>query len=92
MKWFKLEEKLPPISYVESDNENDPYESYPVMVFSKESPGIQCVAHLVKEQDENDWNFGRLSWELYIPGEGGHIVNADLETFSHWRKLPKNPA
>lgn len=91
MKWFKLEEKLPTVSYLESDNENDPYEGHPVLVFSKESPGIQCVAYLVKEQDENDWNFGLLSWELYVPGEGGDIVHKDLETFSHWRKLPKNP-
>jgi len=91
MEWISIEDRMPSISFPESDNVNDPYESCPVLVYSSESPGIQCVAYLVKEQDENDLNFGDLSWELYIPGNGGDIVYKDLDIFSHWMPLPEPP-
>jgi len=91
MRWIKLKDQLPKVSYLESDIEDDPYESYPVLVFSKERPGIICVAHLVMEQDENNWSCGELSWELYIPGAGGEIIERNLEQFDYWMELPAMP-
>lgn len=40
MEWVSLKDKLPPISYLESDNADDPYESYPVLVGSEEGPDV----------------------------------------------------
>jgi hypothetical protein len=91
MEWISVKEKLPPISYLESDNEDDQYECYPVLVFSEEAPGIYCVAYLVQNQDEDNWNLGDLSWQLYIPGSGGDIIDRDLEVFSLWMTLPDLP-
>ena len=90
MNWISVKDKLPKISYLESYNENDPYEDYPVLVKSDENY-VFCVAYLVKEQDPNDWNFGELSWELYIPGNGGDIIYRDFEEFTHWMELPESP-
>lgn len=89
-EWISVNERLPPISYLESDNEDDPHEAYPVLVFSDEEPGIFSVAYLVKEQNEDRWNFGDLSWEIYIPNGGG-VDEVDFDVFSHWMPLPKPP-
>lgn len=86
-KWISCKDRLPKISYNEND-QNDTYTSHPVLVYCNERPGIQCVAYLVQEQDENSWNFEELSWELYIPGNGGEIIDRDFETFTHWMPLP----
>src|SRR5690349_18556236 len=91
MEWISIKDRLPPLSYLESDNEEDPYECYPVLVYSEEQPGICCVAYLVKEQDEDKWSYGDLSWELYIPSNGGDIIERDLETFTKWMPLPEPP-
>jgi len=90
-QWISVKENPPQVSYLESNNEDDPYECYPVLVFSPERPGIFCVASLVKEQDENDWNYEELSWELYIPGNGGNIEEVDFDVFTHWMPLPEPP-
>lgn len=90
--WFSTKEKNPPISYLESDNFDDPYECYPVLVYSNESPGIYCIAALCKNQNEGDWDFGRLFWQLYIPGSGGDIIDRSFEIFSHWMKIPSQPS
>lgn len=93
MKWNKLTDKLPPISGLFSDEDDyDEEKNYPVLVFSPQDSGIQCVACLVQEQDEMKWNFGDLSWELYIPGDGFNIIYRDLEDFTHWIELPTNPS
>jgi len=90
-EWISVKERLPKISYLESDNVEDPYECYPILVFCPEKPGIFCVAHLIKNQDENDWNYDELSWELYIPGNGGSIIEVDFDFFTHWMLLPTTP-
>jgi len=90
-EWIKCSDRLPKISYIESDNEDDPYECYPVLVYSVEKPGIFCVAYLEQNQDEDDWNFEDLFWQLYIPGEGRDIINSDLKTFDYWMPLPSPP-
>lgn len=89
--WISIKDKKPPISYLGSDNAEDLYECHPVLVLSKEEPGIYCVAYLVKNQNENHWNFGKLSWEFYIPGQGGDIIERDFDTFTHWMPLPEPP-
>lgn len=89
--WINIKDQLPSVSYLETNNEEDPYECYPVLVYAEEAPGIYCVAYLVQEQDENNWNFGELSWELYIPGSGGDIIGRSLENFTKWIPLPKIP-
>jgi len=86
-KWIRCLDKLPKISYLESDNVDDPYESYDVLLLSKE--GDYCVGYLVKEQDENKWKYGDLSWEMHIPGEGGKIEHLDFDVFTHWMPLPE---
>lgn len=90
-EWIKCSDKLPELSYFESDNTDDPYECFPVLVYSQEEPGIYCVAYLQQEQDEAKLSFGDLSWQLYLPGNGGEIVDRDLETFTHWMPLPSSP-
>lgn len=91
MEWINVEDRLPKLSYVESDNQDDPYESYPILVYSPESPGIMCVASLIQEQNEKKWSFGEYRWEVYIPGGGGSIDEVDFETFTHWIPLPEPP-
>lgn len=91
MEWISVKDRLPEISYFESDNESVPYESHPVLVFSSEKPGIMCVAYLCQEQDEKKWSFGDFSWESYIPGDGGNIAEIDFEVFSYWMPLPSPP-
>ena len=91
-KWIRVEDELPPLSYVESDNPDDPYECYPVLVFSNEIPGIYCIAYLQKEQDKEAWDFGELSWQIYIPGiNGGDIIDRALDEFDYWMPLPQMP-
>lgn len=92
MKWNKITDKLPPVSGLYHDDSNyDEPKDYPVLVFSPQDSGIQCVACLIQEQDEKKWNFEDLSWELYIPGDESDIIYRDLEDFTHWIELPKNP-
>lgn len=91
MYWNNVRDSLPPLSYNESDDTDYPYTSFSVLVFSPEKPGIMCVAYLTKNQHKDDWNFGHLYWEVYLPGEEGDIIPLDFETFTHWRKLPPLP-
>lgn len=91
MEWISVKDRLPEISYFESDDVEHPYESFEVMVFCPQEPGIFCVAYLVMNQNENDWNYKELSWESYIPSRGGHIEDVDFETFTHWMPLPQPP-
>ncbi len=90
MEWISVKDELPKLSYLESDNADDPYECYPVFVKSDER-NVFCVAYLVREQDHDKWDFGEISWELYIPGNGGDILHRDFETFTHWMELPEGP-
>lgn len=87
MEWISVKEKLPPISYVESDDEDHPYEGIHFLLYSTQK--CMCVGYLVKDQDEKSWNHGDLSWEVYIPNE--HIEDVDFEKFTHWMPLPKPP-
>lgn len=88
MDWIRVKEKLPKISYLESDNADDPYESYPVLLYSPEK--CCCVGYLVKNQDEGRWDYGELSWEAYIPDVSA-IHDLDFDTFTHWMPLPNRP-
>lgn len=89
--WIKVSDRIPQISYLESDNADDPYGCFPVLVFVPEKPGIMCVAHIEQNQDENSWNFGEYHWQVYVPGEPGDICGMDFEVVTHWMALPKAP-
>lgn len=90
-KWISVETELPPISFLESDEEDDPYECHPVLVYSDENPGIMCVAYLEKDQDKDSWNYGDLSWSVYMPG-GNLESGLEKEVFTHWMPLPNPPS
>jgi len=83
-EWISVKERLPKISYLESDNVEDPYECYPILVFCPEKPGIFCVAHLIKNQDENDWNYDELSWEFFINPALSLLLSGNLLFCSLW--------
>ena len=89
-EWIDCKKELPQVSYLESDNEDDPYEAYNVLLLGKFEKDI-FVGYLVKEQDEDSWNVGDLSWETYIPTEGGSIENIDFDQVTHWMPLPNLP-
>ena len=91
MQWISVKNNLPSLSYVESDDGDDPYECLPVLVFSSEKPGICCVAYLEMNQDEDDWNFQELTWKVYVPGDNMTIEDIKFEKFTHWMPLPEPP-
>ena len=93
MNWISVNDCLPKLSYQESDDATDPYEAFPVLVFNKVKDDEYefCVAYLVQNQDKESWNYGEFSWELYVPGNGGTILTRDIEEFTHWMPLPKEP-
>lgn len=89
MEWISVKEKLPPLSYVESDNADDEYKAHYVLLYSNEK--TFCVGYLVKEQDEEKWSCGDLSWEVLLPGEDWTIHDINFDIFTHWCELPKPP-
>lgn len=94
MEWKRVKDELPKISYLESDDYEECYRSFPVLVWYEEmnnEEGIYCVAYLIKNQNENSWNFEQLSWELYVPSGGGDILRVGLSEFTHWMPLPNKP-
>lgn len=87
MEWISLKDTLPP--YVDVDNYGD---WFPVLVFSREKPGNCCVAYLCKICNEEDFNYGELSWNIYVPGENGDVLMGIYFTeFTHWMPLPPPP-
>lgn len=89
-EWVDCKERLPPLSFIESDNADDPYEGHDVLVYSDEDLGICCVACLRKNQNEDSWNYGDLFWQVYIPG-AGTLTDVDFEVFTKWMPLPQLP-
>jgi hypothetical protein len=90
-KWISLKDDLPKLSYSARDNEDNPYECYPVLLYCPEQPGIQCVGYLVREEDKTKFDYGDLAWEVYVPGNAGNILDIDFDVFSHWTPLPTPP-
>lgn len=91
MEWISVKDQLPPVSFIESDDENVPYECHYFLVFSDEKPGIMCVASLMQIQDPEHWNEGDFYWDLYIPKCGGNTIERDFDCFTHWMHLPQPP-
>ena len=91
MEWISVKDKLPQLSYVESEDSGYPYDSYNVLLYTSAAhcEGVICVGFLEQEQDEDKWEFGDFSWVCYIPDE--NIVMVPFETFTHWMPLPKPP-
>lgn len=87
MTWTKCSEKLPEISYIESDNEDDPYIGIYYLLYSPQN--CMCVGYLTMNQEEHSFNFKELSWEIYSPD--GTIIDIDFESFTHWMPLPEPP-
>ncbi len=87
--WISVKDRLPPLSYVESDNVDDAYEGIHFLLFTKED--VCVVGYLVQNQDKDDWNFGEYTWEIYIPCAGGLIEELDFDKVTYWMPLPKPP-
>jgi len=84
-QWIKCSDRLPEISYLESDNQDGPYKCNPVLCFSPERPGVFCVGYLLKKNKKKR----KFSWEFYIPS--GDISQGCFEEITHWMPLPNPP-
>ena len=91
MEWIEVSKKLPPLSYVESDNEDDYYK--PIYVLAKHALSDVCaVVILVQNQDEESFGFGDYTWEVYIPAFDAYLHDdIPFKTYSHWMPLPRLP-
>lgn len=89
MEWISVSEKLPPLSFVESDDAEDPYESNMILLYISNDRGSEHSEILVGIYEEEDLSpFPNIpSWASYNGGSWH-----DLETYpTHWMPLPAPP-
>lgn len=89
-EWIKCSDNLPPRSYVESEEETDLCECFPVLTFLlslSEHPIIQ-VGFLEEEILHPFPSI--LHWKMFSDTDEGCLIN-DIDPPSHWMPLPKPP-
>lgn len=93
MEWINIKDKLPPLSYIKSDNEEDSYEGIHILVYYHDiyrniDHGI-CVAYL-ESASEEDWD-QNPKWSIFIPGDNPGSRELGKINITHWAELPKFP-
>jgi len=88
-EWIKCSERLPPKSYIESDDADIPYEAHRVLLLIPNSQDYDVMCGWYEEEDLSPFpNIPRwIGW--VITDEDGYCV--DLKTPTHWMPLPKPP-
>jgi hypothetical protein len=88
MEWISVKDKLPPVSFVESDVESDPYEPYPVLFFIPGHSDGEIVVGWYEEENLSPFpNIPRfVLWN-------GHNMDDSTEVGepTHWMPLPEPP-
>lgn len=88
-EWISVEDRLPPRSYIESEEEGVPYEAHMVLLLIPNRDGYDMICGVYEEED--------LSPFPNIPRWMGYFVSIEDGTWeevskpTHWMPLPKPP-